>query len=123
MMRLIPSALSLIMTIAPGPPAPATNIEDLKNALFRCFAPPPGSAGSEMTVRFSLRRNGTILGKPTITYARLSGDDQARRAFAAAVLGSLSACTPVSLSAGLGSAIAGKMIALRFISSRQDISL
>jgi hypothetical protein len=47
-------------------------------ALSECWQPPPGSAGMEVTVRFSLKRSGAIVGEPRITYSRLWGHRKSR---------------------------------------------
>lgn len=95
--------------------APADTLEALGRALTACFEPPAGSAGSEMTVLVSLRRDGTVLGKPRITYTHLVGPDEGRRSFVGAALRALKACTPVAVTPGLGGAIAGRPFSIRFV--------
>lgn len=97
------------------PQSPADTLEALGQALTACFEAPAGSSGSEMTVLVSLRRNGTVLGRPRITFSHLTGDEDQRRAFVAAALGALKACTPVSVTPGLGGAIAGRPFSIRFV--------
>jgi hypothetical protein len=80
--------------------------------LAACWRPP--AAGSEVTVRVSFNRQGAVIGKPRVTYVKPGqGADRA------SVVGSLEQafdrCAPLRLSADLGSAIAGRPFAIRFI--------
>ena len=92
-------------------------LADLWPALSACWQPPAGSHGMEITLRFSLTRQGAIPGEPRITYSKLNGPPEARRAFRNMAMAALEACTPVNLSDGLGGAIAGRPISIRFIGS------
>ncbi len=110
-------AAASLLAIAAGPAAaqaPADSLRALGPMLSACWRPPPGSDGSEITVLFSLRRDGSLLGRPRITYSRLVGDMETQRAFVAAALGGLSACLPARITDGLGGAIAGRPLTMRF---------
>lgn len=119
-------ALAAILALgAAGPAAadPANSIRDLWPALTRCWRAPPGTVGSEITVALSLKRNGELLGRPQITYSRLTGDAAAQRAFVASVLAGLAQCTPVAITDGLGGAIAGRRLSVRFRSRPGDMNI
>jgi hypothetical protein len=94
--------------------APANTLRELFPALTRCWRAPAGSEGSTVTVGITLRRDGTMFGQPTITYSKLMGDAEAQKGFVASVLAALAACTPATISDGLGGAIAGRRILIRF---------
>lgn len=84
----------------------------------RCWFPPrdrPKDLRVEITVGFALRRDGTIIGEPWITYSTpsLPGDLQER--YKASVLKMLKDCAPIPLSSRLGAAIAGQQYRLRLI--------
>ncbi|WP_246671479.1 MULTISPECIES: hypothetical protein [unclassified Mesorhizobium] len=83
-------------------------------AIFACWQPPPGTAGMSLTLRFSLRRNGTLIGKPRATYSKLGSDDALSRAFVASILEALDKALPLPVSDSMGEAIAGRMLAPRF---------
>jgi len=106
--------LALVLLTAALNGEPVASLQELGRALHACFRPPPHSAGSQMTVRFNLTRDGAVQGKPAITYAKLQGSAEHQRAFVAAVLASLAACTPVALSPSFAGAIAGRPFTLRF---------
>jgi hypothetical protein len=99
--------------------APVDKLVEIGPAITACWHPPPDSAGSELVVRFSLNRWGVLIGKPEITFSKLNGDEPARRRFVATVLAALASCTPLPVTEGLGGTIAGRPIAIRFISSRR----
>ena len=94
---------------------PADTLEVLGKALTACFQAPAGSGGSVITVLVSLRRDGTVLGQPRITFSSLVGPPDGKRAFVAAALGALKACTPVAVTPALGGAIAGRPFTIRFV--------
>jgi hypothetical protein len=94
--------------------SPANTLRELYPTLTRCWRAPTGSEGSTITVGITLRRNGTMLGPPTITYSRLTGDTGTQKQFVASALSALAACTPVAITDALGGAIAGRRIFIRF---------
>ncbi|KAA2243956.1 hypothetical protein [Salinarimonas soli] len=100
-------------------------LRDLGPALTACWRAPPETDGSEVTVRFSLKRDGSLLGQPRITYSKLVGDSGRQRAFVSAALGALAECLPVRLSESLGGTIAGRPLTIRFgarggVTAQQD---
>ena len=106
-----------LLVIALKEPAPIATLHQLGPALTACFHAPARSAGSELTVRFSLTKDGAVLGTPKITFSRLVGGHQDQQAFVAAALKALDDCTPVAVTPGLGGAIAGRPLSVRFVGS------
>ena len=104
-----------ILLVAGGTPGPVATLDELGPALTACFQAPERSAGSAITVRFSLTREGAVLGKPRITYSKLIGSPDDQTAFVVAALGALIRCTPVDVTPALGRAIAGRPLSVRFI--------
>jgi hypothetical protein len=82
--------------------------------LTRCWRAPAGSEESTITVGITLKRDGSIFGRPSITYSKLTGDADAQKRFVATALAALAACTPVAITDALGGAIAGRRIFIRF---------
>lgn len=93
----------------------ADNLHDLFAGLRRCLRPIPAPAGSQLTIRFSLKRDGSLLGRAKITFAALPKDAAARQDFVAGVAAALGRCLPIHVTAGLGGAIAGRPLTLRFV--------
>jgi hypothetical protein len=103
--------------ITAGPGAIDT-LKDLYPALAACWEVPAGLGRferTEITARFSLRSDGSVIGTPRVTFASQSPDSRARAVLTQATLEAIRRCTPVRVTPALGGAIAGRPIALRFI--------
>lgn len=95
--------------------APANTLQELFSQLDNCLVVPNGAVGSELTVVFSLRRDGSLLGRPRISFAKLQGSATEQRAFAEGVASAFNKCLPASITDGLGGAIAGRPLTMRFV--------
>jgi hypothetical protein len=96
-------------------------IRDLFDALRACWVPPPpGEArpGMQMSVRLSFKRSGQMIGAPRVTYASPDAPPAARDTYHDAIMAALERCAPLPLTAGLGGAVAGRPIAIRFVDNR-----
>jgi hypothetical protein len=118
-----PAVPFVTMLLAGGSPGAISTLRELGPALAACFHAPELSTGSEITIRFSLTKQGAVFGKPKITFSRLIGTPHAQEAFVAAAFAALSSCTPVAVTPELGSAIAGRPLSIHFIGGRQAISV
>jgi hypothetical protein len=67
-----------------------------------------------ITLQFSLRRHGTLIGKPRATYFNLGSDKALNGAVVASILEALDKALPLPLSDSMGEAIAGRILAPRF---------
>ena len=97
------------------------NIGDLFAALRSCWTPPPADtarAGMQMSVRFSFKRSGEIIATPQVTYATAGVPADTRAAYLKAINASLTACMPLKFTGGLGGALAGRPIAIRYVDNR-----
>jgi hypothetical protein len=97
-------------------------IRDMFAALRACWVPPAkdGSrAGTQMSVRLSFKRNGEQLGPPRVTYVSPGTPADVRKTYLEAITAALDRCTPLPFSRGLGGALAGRPIAIRFIDDRE----
>lgn len=93
---------------------PVNSIDEMFDALFACWEPPAGTAGMSMTLRFSLRSNGTLIGEPRVTYkGKLNGDERSK-AFEVSILDALQQALPVPFTKTMAGAIAGRPMALLF---------
>jgi hypothetical protein len=99
-------------------PAVVDKLAEVGPAIAACWQPPAGLTGFpdiEVTARFSLRRDGMLIGIPRITFATSDVAVRARELLTRAALEAIAACTPLRLSPELGAAIAGRPFAIRFI--------
>ena len=96
-------------------------IGDLFAALRSCWAPPADDTareGMQMSVRFSFKRSGEIIATPQVTYATAGVTADTRAAYLKAINASLTACMPLKFTGGLGGALAGRPIAIRYVDNR-----
>jgi hypothetical protein len=97
-------------------------IGDLFAELRSCWSPPPADAaraGMQMSVRFSFKRSGDIISVPRLTYATSGVSADIRDAYLKAINASLDACVPLKFTSGLGGALAGRPIAIRYVDNRE----
>jgi hypothetical protein len=98
------------------------NIGDLFAELRSCWSPPPPDVareGMQMSVRFSFKRSGEMIGTPRITFATAGVPADTRETYLKAINASLEACIPLKFTDGLGGALAGRPIAIRFVDNRE----
>ncbi|MER9895944.1 MAG: hypothetical protein E5W70_06610 [Mesorhizobium sp.] len=88
-------------------------------AIQACWTPPSNAGNSTVTLSFSFRRNGTLIGRPKPTAIRVAGDEKARQAFVDAAIAAVDHCLPLSLSPALAEGIPGKVFTLQFNSPKQ----
>ncbi|MFK4487250.1 hypothetical protein [Bradyrhizobium sp. USDA 336] len=96
-------------------------IGDLFAALRSCWSPPSdhARAGMQMSVRFSFNKNGSLIGPPRLTYATTGVPADTRTTYLNAINASLKACLPLKFTSGLGGALAGRPIAIRYVDNRE----
>lgn len=96
-------------------------IRDMSAALRACWTPPAKDAartGTQISVRLSFKRNGEPVGEPRVTFVSSGTPADVRQTYLDAVTAALKRCTPLPFSAGLGGALAGRPIAIRFVDDR-----
>src|SRR5262245_54743889 len=115
---------------APDPPRDSSDgaeehkvntIADLFAALRTCWIPPAedeARPGMQMSVRFAFKRTGEIIGTPRVTYTSPDAPRETRDLYHQAIKAALDRCTPMPFTNGLGGAVAGRPIAIRFVDDR-----
>ncbi len=89
--------------------------------LRECWVPPPKDEarhGMEYTVRFAFKRDGGIIAPPRMTYVSHDAPAEVRTIYRDAIDSALKRCTPLHFSEGMGGAVAGRPIAIRFVDDR-----
>lgn len=102
------------------PPA-LNSIGAMYAALRGCWVPPPKDAarhGMQYTIRFAFKRDGAIVAPPRVTYASHDAPAAVRAVYREAVDAALKRCTPLHFTDGMGQAVAGRPIAIRFVDNR-----
>jgi len=100
---------------------PLDSIRAMYAALRACWVPPPrdqARAGMQYTIRFAFKRDGEVLAPPRVTYASHDAPAKVRTLYADAVNAALKRCTPLHFTKGMGGAVAGRPIAVRFVDNR-----
>jgi hypothetical protein len=92
-------------------------VRDIATNLAACWRPP--HEDDQVTVRISFTRDGAVIGEPRIAYVRSGGKPADDGALADSMMEAIRDCTPLHFSTRLGSAIAGRVLAIRFIGPSQ----
>jgi hypothetical protein len=98
------------------------NIRALFAVLRLCWTPPAlerAREGMQVSVRLAFNRAGNIIGTPRFTYISRGASAEQRELYRQSVLDGLTGCTPLPFTAGMGGAIAGRPINLRYIDDRE----
>ena len=98
-----------------GGAVPANTLRELFAQLDQCLVAPGGVPGSQITIVFSLKRDGSPFAKPRISFSRLTGSEAEQRAFGEGVAAAFDKCLPAAITDALGGAIAGRPISMRFM--------
>jgi hypothetical protein len=118
-MRAAFFALAFCAFSFPATAAPAGSLNELFAAFRACLKFPAGAPAGEITLRFSLRRDGALVGRPHISYTRLPDESKKAAALEAAAV-ALDQCLPAKMTDALGGAVAGRPLTLRLISSAPE---
>jgi hypothetical protein len=105
-----------------NPAGELNTLNELFAVIRACWNPPSydnARAGMRMTMRFSLNRDGGMIGPPMVTFSTPEVSSQTREIYRRAMLQSLKGCTPFRLTSGLGGAIAGRPIVVWVVDQRK----
>ena len=97
------------------------SVGDLFAVLRSCWTPPAADdarEGMQMSVRFSFKRSGEMIGAPRLTFSTSGVPADTRATYLKAINSSLNACLPLKFTDGLGGALAGRPIAIRYVDNR-----
>ncbi|WP_430694641.1 hypothetical protein [Mesorhizobium dulcispinae] len=111
---------ALLALPVPANAASLNTMNEVGVALQACWTPPADSGNSSVTLSFSFKRDGTLIGPPKPTAIKVSGDDKARQAYVDAATAALRNCLPLSFSPTLAQGIPGKVFTLQFNSPKDN---
>ena len=116
------AAMLLVAASAVGEEAaPANTLIELRRQVSACLSRTPlVASGSRVTITFMVKRDGSIFGKPRITYSRLEGDAETRGRFLDDAERAVDSCLPLKVTPALGAAIAGRMFSITLGRERQE---
>jgi len=90
-----------------------TRVHGIATGLAACWR--PAHNDDQVTVRISFTRDGAVIGEPRIVFVQSSGGRAGDAPLADSMMAAIRDCTPLHFSTRLGSAIAGQVLAIRFI--------
>jgi hypothetical protein len=113
MIALVAASICAVAPALAQDAAPANTLMELRRQFGACLARKPlGPAGSRVTIMFMTKRDGSIFGKPRITFSHLEGDAEARQGFVDDAERAVDACLPLKITPSLGGAIAGRQFVI-----------
>ncbi|TXN02154.1 hypothetical protein FV222_09850 [Methylobacterium sp. WL103] len=122
-MRSLMLAIPLLLPAVDARAEPTSTLDGMWQLLGACtqsIGGPAASVGSEVTLLFSIKRDGSLQGKPRITHSKLVGDEETQRAFVSEVLTSVAHCFPLPITDGLGGAVAGRPLRIRVLNRPKE---
>ena len=93
---------------------PLKTMDEVGAALEACWTPPPGMPNSSVTLSFSFKRDGTLIGPPQPTEIKVEGDEQVRQQFVDAAIAAVENCTPLDLAPAIADGIGGTVFTMPF---------
>lgn len=89
-------------------------MDDVGSALNACWSPPSDSKNSAVTLSFSFKRDGSLIGPPRASAINVQGDDKVKKAFVNAAIEAVEKCTPLKLAPSLAEGIGGNVFTMQF---------
>lgn len=113
------SATMLLLAAPMSIAAPIQNAEDAGVAIMACWTPPADSNGSFVTLSFSFKRDGTLIGPPQPTDINVAGDEDAKKRFIDAAIAALESCQPLDFAPEFAEGVGGQVFTLQFASPKE----
>jgi hypothetical protein len=113
-------AISLILGVSSSTAAPLNTMDEVGAAIRACWNAPAGSKGSFVTLSFSFKRDGTLIGPPRATDITVAGDDAAKKQFVDAAIAAVEQCVPLDFAPALAAGIGGQVFTLQFASQEKQ---
>lgn len=114
-------ALSVLTALTlPAGAEPLTTMEEVGTKILSCWSPPAGARDSVVSMRFSFKRDGSLVGPPRPANIDVAGDEDQRKQFIAAAAEAIEQCTPVELAPDLAQGIGGQVFTLQFATGDRE---
>lgn len=110
---------TLAGAVVPSYAATLNTMDDVGAAVEACWTPPADAGNSAVTLSFSFKRDGSLIGPPRPTAVKVAGDEKARKSFVDAAIAAVNKCTPLTFSPTLAQGIGGKVFTLQLVSPKQ----
>ncbi|RVA75666.1 hypothetical protein [Mesorhizobium sp. M7A.F.Ca.CA.001.11.2.1] len=116
--RIAVAGVMLAGAVHASSAAELNKMDDVGAAIQACWTPPAGAGTASVTLSFSFKRDGTLIGPPRPTAIKVEGDAKAKKSFVDAATTALQNCLPLTFSAKLAQGIAGNVFTLQFASPK-----
>ena len=113
-------ALLLLTSPALAQEQPANTLQELFSQIDGCMGPLNLHHDTQISVRFSIRRDGSLIGTPRVTYLRTPKDQADRDEDLKAVADAFNRCLPAKITTELGNAIAGQMFVFSYLPRKPE---
>ncbi|WP_244431342.1 MULTISPECIES: hypothetical protein [unclassified Mesorhizobium] len=99
---------------------PLKTMTEVGAALQNCWVPPSTDAKGSVTLQFSFKRDGTLIGPPRPTNIQVDGEADKRKQLVQAATDAVQHCMPLAFEPKLADGIAGTMFTLRLESPKRQ---
>ena len=117
--RLLAGLIAMLLTVPAATAAPLEKASQIGPALLRCWRPPAAPERSAVTLRFSFRRDGSLI-SARVTYVGVAGDAALKRQFAESAIRAIQECSPLELSPRFASTIGGRVYVMQFTIAKKQ---
>lgn len=100
--------------------APLNTMNEVGTALQNCWSPPSDAAKGAVTLQFSFKRDGSLIGPPKATSIRVEGDADKRQQLVQAAIDAIQKCLPLTFAPKLADGMAGTVFTLQLASPKQQ---
>ncbi|WP_315924947.1 hypothetical protein [Mesorhizobium sp. SP-1A] len=116
------AAATIVVGLAGAASAAETlnSMDEVGAAIQKCWSPPADSNGSSVTLRFSFKRDGTLMGPPMASGVKVAGDEKKQKQFVQAAIDALQSCLPLSFGPKLAGGMAGNIFTMQFSSPKTE---
>ena len=108
--------VTMFIAWSPSMADPLNTMDEVGAAIRACWTAPAGAKGSFVTLSFSFKRDGTLIGPPRPTEISVAGDEQAQKQFVDAAIAAVQNCVPLEFAPALAAGIGGQVFTMQFAS-------
>ncbi|RWC48996.1 MAG: hypothetical protein EOS55_08645 [Mesorhizobium sp.] len=116
--RVAIAGMMLAGAVHPSNAAELNTMDDVGAAIQACWTPPADAGTASVTLSFSFKRDGSLIGPPRPTAIKVDGDAKAKKSFVDAATAALQNCLPLTFSPKLAQGVAGNVFTLQFASPK-----
>lgn len=117
--RLFGVLLAGLLSVQSAIAAPVEKVNQIGPALLKCWRPPAVPEHSAVTLRFSFRRDGSLI-SARVTYVGVTGDAALKRQFAESAIRAIHECSPLELSPRFAATIGGRVYVMQFAVTKRE---